>query len=75
MRLSSASVEWIRLNEDLAHSAGQTVVDSITTVRWRSLAANVAAILLTGLLGFLTFLRIVKPIQALDASVRAIAAG
>ena len=33
------------------------------------------AIVLTGLLGFVTFLRLVKPIQALDASVRAIAAG
>ena len=74
-RMSSASVEWIRLNEDLAHSASQTVVDSITAARWRILAANVAAVLLTALLGFLTFLRIVKPIQALDASVRAIAAG
>ena len=30
---------------------------------------------MTGLLGFLTFLRIVKPIQALDVSVRAIASG
>ena len=74
-RMSSASVEWIRLNEDLAHSASQTVVDSITAARWRMLAANSAAIVLTGLLGFLTFLRIVKPIQALDASVSAIAAG
>jgi signal transduction histidine kinase/DNA-binding response OmpR family regulator/HAMP domain-containing protein len=74
-RLSSASVEWIRLNEDLAHSASQTVVNSITAARWRILAANFAAILLTGLLGVLTFQRIVKPIQALDASVRAIAAG
>ena len=45
-RLSSASAEWIRLNEDLAHSASQTVVDSITAARWRILAANVAAILL-----------------------------
>jgi methyl-accepting chemotaxis protein len=43
--------------------------------RWRILAANVAAILFDGLLGFLTFQRIVKPIQALDASVRAIASG
>src|SRR4029453_4434315 len=74
-RLGSASVEWIRLNEELAHSASQTVVQSITASRWRSLAATSAAILLTGLLGFLTFRRIVKPIQALDASVRAIAAG
>ena len=32
-------------------------------------------LLLTGLLGFLTFRRIVTPIRALDASVRAIAAG
>jgi signal transduction histidine kinase/DNA-binding response OmpR family regulator/HPt (histidine-containing phosphotransfer) domain-containing protein/CHASE3 domain sensor protein len=74
-RLSSASVEWIRLNEELAQSASQNVVESITASRWRSLAATSAAILLTGLLGFLTFQRIVKPIQALDASVRAIAAG
>ncbi len=74
-RLDSAAAEWIRLNEDLAHSTSQTVVESVTASRWRILAANSAAILLTGLLGFLTFRRIVKPIQALDASVRAIAAG
>ncbi len=74
-RMSSASAEWIRLNEDLAHAASRTVVDSITAARWRILAANAAAIVLTGLLGFFTFLRIVKPIQALDASVSAIAAG
>jgi HAMP domain-containing protein len=37
--------------------------------------ANSAAILLTGLLGFLTFGRIVKPIQALETSVKTIAAG
>jgi len=74
-RISRASVEWIQLNEDLARSTSQTVVDSITAARWRLLAANVAAILFTALLGFLTFQRIVKPIQALDASVRAIASG
>ena len=74
-RLNSASVAWIRLNEELADSASRTVVESITAARWRMLAANVAAILLTCVLGFLTFLRIVKPIQGLDASVRAIAAG
>ena len=39
------------------------------------LIANSAAILLTGLLGFLTFRRIVKPIQALETSVKTIAAG
>ena len=56
-RLNSAAVEWIRLNEDLADSASRTVVESITGSRWRILVANFAAILLTGLLGFLTFLR------------------
>ena len=74
-RLNSAAVEWIRLNEDLADSASRTVVESLTGSRRRILVANFVAILLTGLLGFLTFLRLVKPIQALDASVRAIAAG
>ena len=74
-RLDRAAVEWIRLNEDLANSTSQTVVESVTASRWRILAANAAAILLTGLLGFLTYRRIVKPIQALDVSVRAIAAG
>src|SRR6266850_5478164 len=74
-RLNSASVAWIRLNENLAAAASRTVVASMTTARWRILAANVAAILLTCVLGFLTFRRIVKPIQGLDASVRAIAAG
>jgi HAMP domain-containing protein len=39
------------------------------------LTANVAALLLTGMLGFLTLRRIVNPIQALERSVRTIAAG
>ena len=74
-RLGAASVEWIRLNEDLAHSATRTVADSITAAQWRIQMANFAVILLTGLLGFLTFQRIVKPIRGLDTSVKAIAAG
>ncbi len=74
-RLDSAAAEWIRVNEELALTTSQTVVDSTTAARSRILVANVAAIMLTGLLGFLTFQRIVKPIRALDASVRAIAAG
>ena len=39
------------------------------------LVANSAALLLASLLGFLTFRRIVTPIQALEASVKTIAAG
>jgi signal transduction histidine kinase/CheY-like chemotaxis protein/CHASE3 domain sensor protein len=74
-RLSAASVEWIRLNQDLAHSASQTVVDSVSAARWRILVANSMAILLAAVLGFLTFRRIVTPIRALDGSVRRIASG
>jgi signal transduction histidine kinase/CheY-like chemotaxis protein/HAMP domain-containing protein len=74
-RMSVASGEWIRHNEELADRASQMAVDSITTSRRRLLTASMAAILLTGVLGFLTFLRIVRPIRALDASVRTIAAG
>jgi signal transduction histidine kinase/DNA-binding response OmpR family regulator/HPt (histidine-containing phosphotransfer) domain-containing protein len=74
-RLDVASAEWIRHNERLANSASQLVVDSIASSRWRILVANLIAILLTGVLGFLTFRRIVNPIQALDKSVRTIADG
>ncbi len=74
-RLNRAAAEWIGLNEDLANSTSRTVVQSITASRSRILAVNSAAIALTALLGFLTFRRIVNPIQALDASVRRIAAG
>jgi signal transduction histidine kinase/DNA-binding response OmpR family regulator/HPt (histidine-containing phosphotransfer) domain-containing protein/HAMP domain-containing protein len=74
-RLNRAAADWIGLNEDLANSASRTVVESITASRSRILAVNAVAILLTALLGFLTFRRIVNPIQALDASVKRIAAG
>ena len=74
-RLSRNSIEWIRVNEELARTAGQTAADSISTARRRIFIANVVAFLLTGVLGFVTFRRIVHPIQALDGSVRSIAAG
>ena len=73
--LSTTLGEWIRHNEDLADSSSKIVVDSITTSRRRMLVASITALLLTSLLGVLTFIRIAKPIQALDASVRTIAAG
>jgi two-component system sensor histidine kinase/response regulator len=39
------------------------------------LGASIVALVLTGLLGLLTFIRIARPVQALDASVRTIASG
>ena len=74
-RQNRASAAWIQLNEDLAQSASREVVEAVASSQWRILAANAAAVLLAGLLGFLTFRRIVGPIRGLDASVRAIAAG
>jgi two-component system sensor histidine kinase/response regulator len=72
---SQASRDWIRHNEDLATAAGVKSVESISESRWQLLIINSAAFLLTGLLGFLTFRRIVRPVQALEASVKTIAAG
>ena len=74
-RLDTAAAEWIRVNEELADSTSRAAVESITASRWRILMANSAAIVLAGVLGFLTIRRIVKPIRALDTSVKTIAAG
>jgi len=74
-RLSKVSSEWIQHNEDLATTAGKGAVEAIGASRWKMLIANSLAVLLTGLLGYLTFRRIVKPIQALEAAVKTIAAG
>jgi signal transduction histidine kinase/DNA-binding response OmpR family regulator/HPt (histidine-containing phosphotransfer) domain-containing protein/HAMP domain-containing protein len=75
MRLTRVSGEWIQYNEDLAAEAGKTAVREMRAARWHVLSADAAVFLLTGLLGFLTFRRIVKPIQALESSVKTIAAG
>jgi two-component system, sensor histidine kinase and response regulator len=74
-RLSKVSGEWIRHNEDLATAAGKATVEAIRESEWKMLVANSSALLVTGLLGFLTFRRIIHPIRALEASVKTIAAG
>ena len=74
-RLSKSLRDWTQHNEDLANVAGKQAVDSIAESRWKMLVANSCALGLTALLGFLTFRRIVKPIQGLEASVKTIAGG
>ena len=74
-RLRSASSEWIAHNERVAIAAGTSAVAAISQAQWKMLAANCAALIVTAVLGFLTFRRIVKPIRALEKSVRTIAAG
>jgi two-component system, sensor histidine kinase and response regulator len=74
-RLRTTSDEWIQHNKELAQDAGNKAVEAIDQSRSRMLVANSVAVLLTGLLGFITFRRIVRPIQALGTSVETIAAG
>jgi two-component system, sensor histidine kinase and response regulator len=74
-RLSTVSSEWIQHNEKLAADAGEAALSTIAGTRWKMLVANSTALLLTALLGYLTFRRIVRPIQALETSVKTIAAG
>ena len=75
VRLSKVSNEWIAYDEEAATAAGNESIAGIERFQREMLVANSTAFLLTGLLGFLTFRRIVNPIQALEASVKAIAAG
>jgi two-component system sensor histidine kinase/response regulator len=73
--LKGVSTEWIKYNESLAMNAGKATVGGIRDVEHRMLIANTIAILLTIVLGLFTFRRIVKPIRALEQSVKAIADG
>jgi signal transduction histidine kinase/HAMP domain-containing protein len=74
-QLSAASAEWIRHNESLANATSNATVSAIELSRRSMLIASVVAVLLTSLMGVLTLRRIVKPIQALDSSVKTIAGG
>jgi PAS domain S-box-containing protein len=74
-RLSGVSNEWIEHNQEAAATAGREAVAAIDGARWNMLVSNSAAVLLTVLLGLLTIRRIVRPIRALEGSVKAIAAG
>ncbi|MEO8426138.1 MAG: response regulator [Verrucomicrobiota bacterium] len=74
-RLSKVSNEWIQQNDEVATAASKNAVTTIEAFRRNILIANSAAILLTALLGYFTLRRIVKPIQALESSVKNIAAG
>ena len=73
--LSQISSEWIEHNRSLGNSAARAALAAIEETRWEILAADAVALLLTGLLGFFTFRRIVNPIQALERSVKTVAAG
>ena len=75
VRLSEVSNEWISYDQEAAAAAGRESIAVIERFQREMLVANATALLLTGVLGFLTLRRIVKPVQALEASVKTIAAG
>ncbi len=75
VRLGAVTHEWITHNERLAIQAGRDVVAEIERARARILAATGIVLALTGLLGLLTFRRIVQPIRALQGTVERIADG
>ena len=75
VRLGQTFNEWIAYEQEAAARAGAESLAVIEQYRWQLLVANSLALLLTGVLGFLTLQSIVKPIRALDASVKTIAAG
>ena len=73
--LTKVSSEWLQYNKELGSTAARAALGAIEETRLQILAANLAALVLTGLVGFLTFRRIVTPIQALERSVKTVAAG
>jgi two-component system sensor histidine kinase/response regulator len=75
LRLSKVSNEWIAYDQETATAAGKESIAGIERFQWQTLVAISIAFLLTSVLGFLTLRRIVNPIQALETSVKAIAAG
>ena len=74
-RLNAASNNWIQHNETLGNNAARAVLDAVERTRTELFAANLAALLLTALLGFLTFRRIANPIHALERAVKTVAGG
>ena len=73
-RLSKASDEWIQHNDALAAEAGQATVAAIEDAQ-RDLLIAVGCRWLSGILGLLTFRRIVNPIRSLEKTVKSIAGG
>ena len=74
-RLSKVSSEWIKHNQALATSAGKAAVATIEGSQRNLFLAVGFALVITGALGFQTFLRIVRPICSLESAVKAIADG
>ena len=75
VNLTRVSEEWVQYNKNLGTSAARDALAAIDTTRSQILLVNLAGLLLTGVVGFLTFRRIVNPIQGLERAVKNVAAG
>jgi signal transduction histidine kinase/DNA-binding response OmpR family regulator/HPt (histidine-containing phosphotransfer) domain-containing protein/CHASE3 domain sensor protein len=74
-RLDRVLAAWISHNQKLAQIAGNRAVRAIAESERQLLIATVLAVFLSGILGYITFRKIVYPIKGLQASVRSIADG
>jgi PAS domain S-box-containing protein len=74
-RTQQVSSDWIDHNERLAHEASKKTVVAASDARWKWWLSAAAAVVITVGLAIYTFRRIVVPLQSLDRSVTAIAAG
>ena len=75
VNLSTTSSEWIEYNREVGNRAARAALDAIDNTQSLVLSADVLALLLTAVLGVVTFRRLVNPIQALERSVKTVAAG
>ena len=67
--------DWIAHNQSLAAQAGEATVVGLGDARRHTRSALALALILSGVLGLLTFRRIVGPVRALQSSVEEIVAG
>jgi PAS domain S-box-containing protein len=73
--IGEATSNWIQYNRQLADTAGASVMNSIEVYRHNMVIAASVALLLSAVVGSLTFKKIVGPIRGLQRSVNAIARG
>ncbi len=74
-QVGSLMSEWLQHNEELASEAGAATVVTIQKATRALLIAVLVAVALSGVLGFATYRRIVRPLHALERSVESIARG
>src|SRR5262249_518446 len=74
-RTHKTAGDWVEHNERLAREASRSTVTTTSDARWKWWLANALAVVVTVALGYWTFRRIVVPLQSVETSVKAIAAG